>query len=163
MEHSYYSILLDSPHGHCATHPAHESQDWIWYRNQPEPPFENNQTKYGTPQLTMTLSEEEFEKFKREIKPIFKDHEVYYHLIELTKKPFANVIYDREPISRWSFGNVTLIGDAAHPVTPNMGQGANMAIEDAFALSILLSRYFQYPEGHQEAFYQLHIQNESQF
>lgn len=39
----------------------------------------------------------------------------------------------------WGKGNVALIGDAAHPVTPNMGQGAALAMEDAWYLSRLLS------------------------
>lgn len=39
----------------------------------------------------------------------------------------------------WGQGNVALIGDAAHPVTPNMGQGAALAMEDAWILSRLLS------------------------
>lgn len=42
-----------------------------------------------------------------------------------------NDILDRPPVRGWSKGRVVLIGDAAHPTTPNMGQGAAMAIEDA--------------------------------
>jgi 3-hydroxybenzoate 6-monooxygenase len=41
---------------------------------------------------------------------------------------------DREPIGRWSFGLVTLLGDAAHPMTQYMAQGACMALEDAVTL-----------------------------
>jgi 2-polyprenyl-6-methoxyphenol hydroxylase-like FAD-dependent oxidoreductase len=44
-------------------------------------------------------------------------------------------IYDRHPISSWSQGRVTLVGDAAHPMTPNLGQGACQAIEDAYLLA----------------------------
>jgi salicylate hydroxylase len=40
-------------------------------------------------------------------------------------------ICDRPPLKAWSQGRVTLLGDAAHPVVPSMGQGANMAFEDA--------------------------------
>ena len=47
---------------------------------------------------------------------------------------WEHAIVDRAPISKWSRDNVTLIGDACHAVTPNMGQGACMAIEDAFVL-----------------------------
>lgn len=46
-----------------------------------------------------------------------------------------NDIYDRPPLPTWSQGRVTLLGDAAHPMTPNMGQGACQAIEDAVALA----------------------------
>ena len=44
-------------------------------------------------------------------------------------------IMDRESLPRWSDGNVTLLGDACHPMTPYMAQGAAMAIEDAAVLS----------------------------
>jgi 2-polyprenyl-6-methoxyphenol hydroxylase-like FAD-dependent oxidoreductase len=45
-------------------------------------------------------------------------------------------IYDREPLGeRWGEGRATLLGDAAHPMTPNLGQGACQAIEDAVVLA----------------------------
>ncbi|MGC5614770.1 FAD-dependent monooxygenase [Georgenia sp. Z1491] len=48
-------------------------------------------------------------------------------------------MYDREPLSRWTTGHVTLLGDAAHPMLPHVGQGANQAIEDAAVLAELLA------------------------
>ena len=45
-----------------------------------------------------------------------------------------NDMYDRPPSRSWSRGRVTLLGDAAHPMTPNQGQGACQALEDAVAL-----------------------------
>jgi salicylate hydroxylase len=48
-------------------------------------------------------------------------------------------ICDRPPLRRWSRGRVTLLGDAAHPVVPALGQGANMTFEDAYELAGLLS------------------------
>lgn len=44
-------------------------------------------------------------------------------------------LVDRDPQARWSEGNITLLGDACHPMTPYMAQGAAMAIEDAVVLS----------------------------
>jgi 6-hydroxynicotinate 3-monooxygenase len=44
-------------------------------------------------------------------------------------------IVDRESLDCWADGNVTLLGDACHPMTPYMAQGAAMAIEDAAVLS----------------------------
>ncbi|MGL6094357.1 MAG: FAD-dependent monooxygenase, partial [Fimbriiglobus sp.] len=44
-------------------------------------------------------------------------------------------VLDRPPVAPWGFGRVTLLGDAAHPTTPNLGQGAGMAIEDAAVLA----------------------------
>ena len=50
-------------------------------------------------------------------------------------KILRNDIYDREPLRNWGAGRVTLLGDAAHPMTPNLGQGACQAIEDAVVLA----------------------------
>jgi salicylate hydroxylase len=47
-------------------------------------------------------------------------------------------LYDREPLHTWSTSRTTLLGDAAHPMLPHHGQGANQAIEDGVALAICL-------------------------
>jgi salicylate hydroxylase len=47
-------------------------------------------------------------------------------------------LYDREPLARWTDGRVVAIGDAAHPMLPHLGQGANQSVEDAVALAVLL-------------------------
>src|SRR5258705_2242613 len=47
-------------------------------------------------------------------------------------------LYDREPLTRGTQGRLCLLGDAAHPMLPHMGQGANQAFEDAMALATLL-------------------------
>lgn len=46
-----------------------------------------------------------------------------------------NDIVDRPPVRKWTEGRVTLLGDAAHPTTPNLGQGACQAIESAYVLA----------------------------
>jgi 2-polyprenyl-6-methoxyphenol hydroxylase-like FAD-dependent oxidoreductase len=46
-----------------------------------------------------------------------------------------NDIVDRPPTPGWASGRAVLIGDAAHPTTPNLGQGGCMAIEDAAVLA----------------------------
>jgi 3-hydroxybenzoate 6-monooxygenase len=55
-------------------------------------------------------------------------------LIELPKSWKRWATADREPIATWVFGRATLLGDAAHPTTQYMAQGACMALEDAVTL-----------------------------
>ena len=54
---------------------------------------------------------------------------------DVHKRPLV----DREPLDHWVAGNVALLGDACHPMTPYMAQGAAMAIEDAAILSRCLA------------------------
>ncbi|MCU7583714.1 FAD-dependent monooxygenase, partial [Riemerella anatipestifer] len=49
-------------------------------------------------------------------------------------------IIDLKPIDKWQKRNVCLVGDAAHATTPNLGQGACQAIEDAYVLGKLLDK-----------------------
>ena len=55
-------------------------------------------------------------------------------LIDLPKSWKRWATADREPIGQWTYGRSTLLGDAAHPTTQYMAQGACMAIEDAVTL-----------------------------
>lgn len=71
-----------------------------------------------------------------------EDDRVYVHGIE-----------DSVGLDKWGTGRVVLIGDAAHVVTPNMGQGACLGIEDGFVLAVELSEYWKELDGHIEAFY----------
>jgi 2-polyprenyl-6-methoxyphenol hydroxylase-like FAD-dependent oxidoreductase len=53
---------------------------------------------------------------------------------------FKSEISDLKPIKKWQAKNVCLIGDAAHATTPNLGQGACQAIEDAYVIGQLLDK-----------------------
>ena len=68
---------------------------------------------------------------------------VIAEVIAAVSKPggsgFQWAMYDRAPLPRWSSGRLTLLGDAAHPMLPHLGQGVNQALEDAVALATLLS------------------------
>jgi salicylate hydroxylase len=50
-------------------------------------------------------------------------------------------LFDRDPMPRWSRGNATLLGDAAHPMLPFLSQGAAMAVEDGYVLAQALSHF----------------------
>ncbi|HEX2233458.1 MAG TPA: FAD-dependent monooxygenase [Thermoleophilaceae bacterium] len=59
-------------------------------------------------------------------------------------------VYDRPPTKKWGEGRVTLLGDAAHPMTNAAGQGANQAIEDAVVLGDRLGRATDLESGLRE-------------
>jgi 2-polyprenyl-6-methoxyphenol hydroxylase-like FAD-dependent oxidoreductase len=64
-------------------------------------------------------------------------HEPIADLIAATSDDqiMRNGAYDLVPLRRWGKGRVTLLGDAAHPCTPNLGQGGGMALEDGAVLA----------------------------
>jgi salicylate hydroxylase len=53
--------------------------------------------------------------------------------------PSIWALHDRPPLPRWSDGQVTLLGDACHPMLPMMAQGAAQSIEDGATLAALLT------------------------
>jgi salicylate hydroxylase len=61
-------------------------------------------------------------------------------LLKQVDKTFRWALYDREPLPTWTKGRLTLLGDAAHPMLPHLGQGANQSIEDGMALATILGR-----------------------
>lgn len=72
---------------------------------------------------------------------LLEHFELYHHpipaILQETKNEnlIWNDIIDIKPIHQFAFGNVLLTGDAAHATTPNLGQGACQAIEDAVVLT----------------------------
>lgn len=73
-------------------------------------------------------SKEEVQSYFKEVCPKARQ------LIDLPKSWRRWATADKEPIETWTFGRVTLLGDAAHPTTQYMAQGACMALEDAVTL-----------------------------
>jgi 2-polyprenyl-6-methoxyphenol hydroxylase-like FAD-dependent oxidoreductase len=63
--------------------------------------------------------------------------DVVSHLVKATGRSgiLQTDLYDFRPISKWHFGRIVLLGDAAHASTPNLGQGGAQAIEDALSLA----------------------------
>ena len=60
-------------------------------------------------------------------------------LFAASERYYKWALYDRDPLARWGTGHVTLLGDAAHPMLPYLGQGACMAIEDGCVLATLIA------------------------
>lgn len=61
-------------------------------------------------------------------------------LLAQVQSTFRWALYDREPLPTWTKQRLTLLGDAAHPMLPHLGQGANQSIEDGMALATILGR-----------------------
>lgn len=74
---------------------------------------------------------------------IFKDfHSDILKIISATptEQIIRSEILDLKPIKKWQAENICLIGDSAHATTPNLGQGACQAIEDAYVIGQLLDK-----------------------
>ena len=68
-------------------------------------------------------------------------HPTLAELFSRTERCYKWALYDRDPLSRWTQGRVTLLGDAAHPMLPYLAQGAAQAIEDGFVLAEMLDQH----------------------
>jgi 2-polyprenyl-6-methoxyphenol hydroxylase-like FAD-dependent oxidoreductase len=80
---------------------------------------------------------------KQELQSMFAGwHEPIANLIDATENDeiLKNGARDFAPLRRWGDRMVTLLGDAAHPCTPNLGQGGCMALEDALVLAKCVDR-----------------------
>jgi salicylate hydroxylase len=67
-------------------------------------------------------------------------HRTLRLLLERADHCFKWGLFDRDPLPTWGRNFITLLGDAAHPMLPFLGQGAAMAFEDAYVLSRELER-----------------------
>ena len=94
-----------------------------------------------------TINEEisendEPEGVKNKLKRHFGDwHYPIPEFMASTDTILKNSISDRPITKGWHKGNVVLLGDAAHPTTPNLGQGGCMAMEGAYLLAKCLEKY----------------------
>jgi salicylate hydroxylase len=74
-------------------------------------------------------------------------HESLLRLFEAGDTWYKWALYDRDPIPAWTSGRVTLLGDAAHPMLPYLGQGACQALEDGSVLALALAATPSDPVG----------------
>jgi len=106
-----------------------ENGDVMWWSNLP----------YERELSREELAGVSLDTIKQEMLAIFSDyHQPIETLIRSTQATVKHNIHDIQSLPTWQQGRVLLIGDAAHAVSPNSGQGASMALEDAMYLAKLL-------------------------
>ncbi|MBS0519955.1 MAG: FAD-dependent monooxygenase [Proteobacteria bacterium] len=112
---------------HIVIYPVKPDRSEIYFvTSQPEPGFEiESWSATGDVKVLRAA----FEGFHSEVQRVLAAAP------EVHKRPLV----DRDPLDRWTEGNIALLGDACHPMTPYMAQGAAMAIEDAAILSRCLA------------------------
>lgn len=66
-------------------------------------------------------------------------HPQIHDILGAVDETFKWALFDRTPLSSWSIGRVTLLGDACHPMLPYMAQGAAQSIEDGATLAVCLT------------------------
>jgi salicylate hydroxylase len=71
-----------------------------------------------------------YRKWHRSLQEIFAAGDIWYKW----------ALYDRDPVPAWTRGRTTILGDAAHPMLPYLGQGAGQAIEDGCVLAAALDQ-----------------------
>lgn len=112
---------------HVVIYPVKPDRSEIYFvTSQPEPGFE---IESWSATGDVKVLREAFEGFHPEARAVINAAP------EVHKRPLV----DRDPLDRWVDGKVALLGDACHPMTPYMAQGAAMAIEDAAILSRCLA------------------------
>ncbi len=89
--------------------------------------FKRGETQFGGP--------DELEEIFSQCAPQVRD------MLQYVSRERNWVLHDRDPVTNWTSGNVTLLGDAAHPTLQYLAQGACMAIEDAVVLAAEVARH----------------------
>jgi salicylate hydroxylase len=89
--------------------------------------FQRGESKHGDP--------DELEEIFAQCTPRVRD------MLRYISRERNWVLHDRDPVTNWTQGSVTLLGDAAHPTLQYLAQGACMAIEDAAVLATEVARH----------------------
>jgi 2-polyprenyl-6-methoxyphenol hydroxylase-like FAD-dependent oxidoreductase len=91
-----------------------------------------------------TIHQHQAEHVQPELLRLFEGwYRPVVQLIEQTPphRILTTAAFDREPTRTWGSGRLTLLGDAIHPTTPNLGQGGCLAMEDAMVLARCFEKY----------------------
>lgn len=112
---------------HIVMYPVKPDRSEVYFvTSQPEPGFD---LESWSAKGDVKVLQAAFEEFHPDVQRVLAA------CPDVHKRPLV----DRDPMPRWVEGRVALLGDACHPMTPYMAQGAAMAIEDAAILSRCLS------------------------
>lgn len=134
-----YFIMSECGRGHAVLYDLGDGLlNWLIYELRPQGPVaEPGRT-------TSAASSADVRRLHSEARRVWGD--ALGAVIEATPEPFWNDIYDiAEPLESFAAtegpfaGCAALLGDAAHPVTPHMAKGSNMAVHDAFTLAAVAS------------------------
>ncbi|WKB36080.1 FAD-dependent monooxygenase [Terrilactibacillus sp. S3-3] len=68
-------------------------------------------------------------------------HPLVQQALSFIQRQIRWPMYDRRPIDNWTKGNLTLLGDAAHPMLQYIAQGGCQALEDSSYLTAMLKKY----------------------
>ncbi len=108
---------------HIVMYPVKADRSEVYFvTSQPEPGF---RIESWSAEGDVKVVRQAFEGF----------HPTVRRVLDACPAVHKRPLVDRQPLERWVEGNVALLGDACHPMTPYMAQGAAMAIEDAAILS----------------------------
>ena len=110
-----------NPHSQIVTFPLNQGQETFIFAT-------TGQDSWTEESWTSPGDVEELRSFYKDFHPDARA------LLDACDSTLKSALYEREPLSRWSVGTVSLLGDACHPMLPFMAQGAGMAIEDAVVL-----------------------------
>lgn len=115
-------------------------ETWAWGKGYQFgiTPMTHGRTYWFAQRYTPEGAEDEPCGRKSELLELFHDwHDPIPRVIQATQEThiLRNDVYEHKHLRHWSHGRVTLLGDAAHAMTPNLGQGACQAIEDAVVLA----------------------------
>jgi salicylate hydroxylase len=88
-------------------------------------------------------------------------HEDVLTMIRAVDTHYKWALMVREPIARWTRNRITLLGDAAHPTLPFLGQGAAMALEDGYVLARAIERHRGAPSQALDAYEAARVQRTS--
>lgn len=130
---------------------THSSETWGELKRVGLYPIQDNWVGWWAAIDEPDFYPEDHEASKKKLLENFKDwHSPIYEVINSTEHIIKNAILDRVPYKKWFDGQVAMIGDAAHCTTPNLGQGANMAMESAVVLARCIGRYGPGPEAYRK-------------